>query len=114
MTDDPTLTPDLTAYDERSLLGCALHDPGQAVLARLDRIAVTLDRLLFVQLANHDNRHATIPPKKALAAPTFPGKPSRSEVQEADAVRSSYCLTHSGRWSATARHRGWKWTKRAG
>ena len=30
MTDDPTLTPDLTAYDERSLLGCALHDPGTA------------------------------------------------------------------------------------
>ena len=30
MTDDPTLTPNLTAYDERSLLGCALHDPGTA------------------------------------------------------------------------------------
>ena len=45
-----------------------MNEYQQAVLARLDRIAVTLDRLLFVQLANHDNRHATIPPKKALAA----------------------------------------------
>ncbi len=51
-----------------------MNEYQQAVLARLDRIAVTLDRLLFVQLANHDNRHATIPPKKALAAPTFPGR----------------------------------------
>ena len=45
-----------------------MNEYEQAVLARLDEIAKTLDRLLLLTLSDHDAIHRTTTAKKALRA----------------------------------------------